>query len=150
MAEELARMIERGLPVRRAAYGIINRILKDGKALGVEVRIRGKLMKKRSKKYRFQAGLLIHSGQPGEEFVRVGKAIAQTKKGTIGVQVKIIPPDVNLPDRLRVKKVSEVIGELEELKVLAEQYLDEVMGEYKIREIEEEIEEGEEGASETE
>jgi len=147
MAEEIARAIQRGLPIRRVAYSAVNRIMSSG-AIGVEIRIGGKLMKKRSKRYRFQAGLLIHSGEPGEEYVQVGKASAQTKRGVIGVQVKILPPEVELPDRIRVKSMSEVVGGLEELKILADQYMDELISKAEIEVIEEEME-GEKDASET-
>lgn len=142
MAEDIARAIERGLPIRRLAFSAMNRIMSSG-ALGVEIRIGGKLMKKRSKWYRFKMGLLVHSGELAENVMQVGKASALTKKGVIGVQVKILPPGTALPDRIRVKSMSEVVGGLEELKVIAEQLADEIISKSELSELSEELEEGE-------
>ncbi|MGQ4892571.1 MAG: 30S ribosomal protein S3 [Candidatus Njordarchaeia archaeon] len=140
MAEDIARAIERGLPIRRVALSAINRITSSG-AIGVEIRIGGKLMKKRSKRYRFQAGLLVHSGALAESKLEVGKAAALTKRGIIGVKVKILPPDTELPDRVRVKEMAEVVGGLEELKVIAEQLADELISKAETGELEKELEE---------
>jgi len=138
MAMEIARAIERGFHVRRVAMSAMNRILEAG-AKGVEIRIGGKLMKKRSRRYRFQAGLLVHSGELAESALEIGKAAALTKRGVIGVQVKILPPDVELPDRIRVKDKSEVVGSLEELKVYIDQLADELIAQSETEKIMEEL-----------
>ncbi len=115
MAEEIARAIGRGTSIRRAAYSYMQRAMSNG-AIGVEIRIRGKLQKRRSKRYRFTMGTLIHSGHPGETYVDVGKASVLVKTGVIGVQVRIVRPDIKLPDKVNVKYLEEVAGDLERFK----------------------------------
>lgn len=139
MARDVARAIERGLAIRRVAFSAMNRIMSAG-AIGVEIRIGGKLMKKRSKRYRFKAGLLVHSGEVAESQIQIGKASALTKRGVIGVKVRILPPTSELPDRIRVKEMSEVVGSLEELKVISEQIADEILAKSGAAEIEEIVE----------
>ena len=61
-----------------------------------------------------------HSGEPSETLVEKGYAIAVKKLGTIGVQVKIVPPGAKLPDTFEVlepepKKAPVPIPEPEEI-----------------------------------
>lgn len=115
IAEEIARAIGRGTSIRRVAYSYMHRVMGKG-ALGVEIRIRGKLQKRRSKRYRFAMGTLIHSGEPGERYVDIGKASILVKTGTIGVRVMIVRPDMKLPDKVYVRYLEEVSGDLERFK----------------------------------
>lgn len=115
VAEEIARAIGRGTSIRRVAYSYMQRAMENG-AIGIEIRIRGKLQKRRSKRYRFAMGTLIHSGDPGERFVDEGKASILVKTGVIGVKVRIVKPNIKLPDKVNVKYLEEVAGDLERLK----------------------------------
>jgi len=115
IAEEIARAIGRGTSIRRVAYSYMHRAISNG-AIGIEIRIRGKLQKRRSKRYRFAMGTLIHSGEPGERFIDEGKASILVKTGVIGVRVRIVRPEIKLPDKVNIKYLEEVSGDLERLK----------------------------------
>ncbi len=129
MATLLARALERGWYFRRAGYRFLYRIMEAG-AKGCEIQISGKLTSERARTEKFVAGTMVHTGDPAYELVRKGFDIAIKKLGVYGVLVKIIPPDVELPDEFKVKEVGK--EELEALKA-------KVMGEAH----EEEGEEGE-------
>jgi len=51
---------------------------------------------------------MVHTGEPAYSMVRTGFDIAIKKLGVLGVTVKIIPPDVTLPDEFEVKDVINV------------------------------------------
>ncbi|HIP24930.1 MAG TPA: 30S ribosomal protein S3 [Archaeoglobus profundus] len=113
MATLLARALERGWYFRRAGYRFLYRIMEAG-AKGCEIEISGKLTSERARTEKFVAGIMIHTGDPAYELVRKGFDIAIKKLGVYGVSVRIIPPDVELPDEFKVKEVSK--EELEALK----------------------------------
>ena len=113
MATLLARALERGWYFRRAGYRFLYRIMEAG-AKGCEIEISGKLTSERARTEKFVAGIMIHTGDPAYELVRKGFDIAVKKLGVYGVSVRIIPPDVELPDEFKVKEVSK--EELEALK----------------------------------
>ncbi|KRX22782.1 40S ribosomal protein S3-A, partial [Trichinella nelsoni] len=60
-----------GLPVRRACYGILRYIM-ESQAKGCEVIVSGKLRGQRAKSMKFVDGLMIHSGDPTNEYVEKG------------------------------------------------------------------------------
>ncbi|MDN7012373.1 30S ribosomal protein S3 [Methanoculleus sp. FWC-SCC3] len=101
MAERLANALERGWYFRKAGSSTIRRIMESG-ALGCEVIVAGKLTGARSRTQKFTAGYIKHCGEPSETIVEKGYALAVKKLGTIGVQVKIVPPDARLPDAFDV------------------------------------------------
>ncbi|MDK2990590.1 MAG: small subunit ribosomal protein, partial [Methanoculleus sp.] len=69
---------------------------------GCEVVVAGKLTGARSRTQKFTEGYIKHCGEPSETIVEKGYAVAIKKLGTIGVQVKIVPPDARLPDAFDV------------------------------------------------
>ena len=101
MAERLANALERGWYFRKAGSSTIRRIMDSG-ALGCEVVIAGKLTGARSRTQKFTEGYIKHCGEPSEAIVEKGYAVAIKKLGTIGVQVKIVPPGARLPDTFDV------------------------------------------------
>ncbi len=119
MATLLARALERGWYFRRAGYRFLYRIMEAG-AKGCEIEISGKLTSERARTEKFVAGTMVHTGDPAYELVRKGFDIAIKKLGVYGVSVRIIPPDVELPDEFKVKEVSK-----EELEALKAQMLGE-------------------------
>jgi len=123
MATLLARALERGWYFRRAGYRFLYRIMEAG-AKGCEIEISGKLTSERARTEKFVAGTMIHTGDPAYELVRKGFDIAIKKLGVYGVSVRIIPPDVELPDEFKVKEVSK-----EELEALKAQVLGETPAE---------------------
>ena len=101
MAERLANSLERGWYFRKAGSSIMRRIMESG-ALGCEVVLSGKLTGARSRVQKFTEGYIKHAGEPSETIVEHGFAIAIKKLGTIGCQVKIVPPGALLPDHFEV------------------------------------------------
>jgi small subunit ribosomal protein S3 len=77
-------------------------------ALGAEIVLSGKVTGARSRVEKFNRGYIKHNGEPAEEIVDHGVATAVMKLGTIGVQVKIIPPGAELPDDFRIHEGVEV------------------------------------------
>lgn len=100
MAEKLAMALERGWHFRRAGHSTLKRIMEAG-AKGAQIIISGKIVGDRAKTEKFTAGKIKYSGNPSE-FVKIGRAVAKTKPGIIGVTVKILPPDVKLPDEISI------------------------------------------------
>jgi len=111
MASLLARALERGWYFRKAGYRFLYRIMEAG-AKGCEIEISGKLTSERARTEKFLAGTMVHTGEPAYSMVRRGFDIAIKKLGVLGVTVRIIPPDVELPDEFKVKE-ARVEGEAE-------------------------------------
>ncbi len=76
----------------------------DAGALGCEIVISGKLTGPRSRTEKFISGYIKHSGKPAIDLVDKGYSVAVKKLGVIGCQVRIIPPDVRLPDDFQIEK----------------------------------------------
>ena len=110
MAERLANSLERGWYFRKAGNSVLRRVMDSG-ALGCEVVLSGKLTGARSRVQKFTEGYVKHSGEPSVTIVDHGFALAIKKLGTIGVQVKIIPPGARLPDTFEVLEPQAVAPE---------------------------------------
>ena len=102
VADRLANALERGWYFRKAGHTTIDRIM-DAGALGAEIVLAGKVTGARSRVEKFNRGYIKHNGEPAEEIVDSGQGVAVMPLGTIGVNVKIIRPDADLPDDFRVK-----------------------------------------------
>jgi small subunit ribosomal protein S3 len=107
VADRLANALERGWYFRKAGHTTIDRIM-DAGALGAEIVLSGKVTGARSRVEKFNRGYIKHNGEPAEEVVDHGKGVAVMKLGTIGVNVKIIPPGAELPDDFGVREDVEV------------------------------------------
>ena len=107
VADRLANALERGWYFRKAGHTTIDRIMDSG-ALGAEIVLSGKVTGARSRVEKFNRGYITHNGEPAEEIVDHGVGTAVMKLGTIGVQVKIIPPGAELPDDFRVHEGVEI------------------------------------------
>jgi len=83
------------------AYRALERIKKAG-ALGCEIILSGKLPSEKARSWRFYFGYLNKTGET-KSLVNSAAAVAKTKPGTVGVKVRIMPPDVILPDRIEIK-----------------------------------------------
>lgn len=106
VADRLANALERGWYFRKAGHTTIDRIMDSG-ALGAEIVLSGKVTGARSRVEKFNRGYIKHNGEPAEEIVDTGQAVAVMKLGTIGVTVKIIPPNAELPDDFRIHEDAE-------------------------------------------
>ncbi len=107
VADRLANALERGWYFRKAGHTTIDRIM-DAGALGAEIVLSGKVTGARSRVEKFNRGYIKHNGEPAQEVVDHGQGVAVMKLGTIGVNVKIIPPGAKLPDDFQVREDAEV------------------------------------------
>ncbi len=107
VADRLANALERGWYFRKAGHTTIDRIMDSG-ALGAEIVLAGKVTGARSRVEKFNRGYIKHNGEPAEEIVDHGESVSIMPLGTIGVTVKIIPPDAELPDNFQVHDEAEI------------------------------------------
>jgi len=119
MADEIASALERFGPLKFkvTAYRTLQRIINKG-ALGVEIRLNGKLPGARAKPWRFAEGYLKKTGDSAKVVDRA-QARAQTKPGTVGVKVSILSPYAILKDRININ--DELIKKLKDNSEKAEQ-----------------------------
>jgi small subunit ribosomal protein S3 len=106
VANRLASSLERGWYFRKAGQTTLRRVMESG-ALGCEIVLSGKLTGPRSRVEKFLSGYVKHSGKPSQEIVDHGYAVAVKKLGTIGCQVRIVPPDAIPPDRFVIAPPSK-------------------------------------------
>jgi small subunit ribosomal protein S3 len=116
VAEMIANSLERFGASRFKGIGhkTMTNVLEAG-ALGVEILISGKIPSSRAKRWRFYKGYLKKSGDISQEGIRKATTNALLKSGMVGIQVKIMPPDIELPDKIILKsEVEEIVEEGEE------------------------------------
>jgi len=89
--ESLRYKLIGSLPVRRACYGVLRYIM-ESQAQGCEVIVSGKLRGQRAKSMKFVDGLMIHSGQPVNDYVQQAVRHVQLRQGVLGIKVKIMLP----------------------------------------------------------
>ncbi|VDI16636.1 small subunit ribosomal protein S3e [Mytilus galloprovincialis] len=89
--ESLRYKLIGGLAVRRACYGVLRFIMESG-AKGCEVVVSGKLRGQRAKSMKFVDGLMIHSGDPINEYVDTAVRHVLLRQGVLGIKVKIMLP----------------------------------------------------------
>ncbi|MEK6920665.1 MAG: 30S ribosomal protein S3 [Nanoarchaeota archaeon] len=107
IAERIATSLERFGSAR--FKGIGHKVLEDvmnAGALGIEIVVSGKVPSARAKRWRFYQGYLKKSGEIAVSGVRKAYSAAQLKSGTIGIQIRIMPP-IELPDKITIKTESE-------------------------------------------
>lgn len=125
MAKRVAFALERGIKARRVGSSMLQRIMSAG-ARGAEIVISGRIAGERSRGERFYQGYLSKAGEPAEKIVSHGYAVATLRAGTAGVRVRIMPPDVPLPDEIKAKAetppaVKVAPAEVEETKPVSEE-----------------------------
>ena len=103
IAEKIASYLERFGTQKFKAIGhkIMTEVMGAG-ALGIEIKISGKVPSSRAKTWRFYQGYLKKSGDVSVSGVRRSHKQAQLKTGIVGIQVRIMPPDTKLPDDISV------------------------------------------------
>src|SRR5512136_1187167 len=111
VASRVASALERGVHFRRAAFWALNQVM-DAGALGAEIVISGKLRTERARFEKFRAGAFPRVGEPALRFMRKAEMHVQLKPGMIGVRVKLMPPDAQFPDMIRIV-VPEILPEEE-------------------------------------
>ncbi|MFH1711287.1 MAG: 30S ribosomal protein S3 [Nanoarchaeota archaeon] len=102
VADEIALMLERlgSLKFKIIAYRMVDKIMRAG-ALGVELRLSGKLPSERAKSWRFASGYLKKVGDTAK-VVNRAQAVARTMMGVIGVKTSILPPDAVIHDKIDI------------------------------------------------
>ncbi len=112
VAERIASSLERfgSSKFKGIGHKTLSDVMDMG-AQGVEIIISGKIPSSRAKRWRFYQGYLKKSGDIAVSGIRKAYAQARLKTGIVGIQVRIMPPELKLPDR-----VDERIEVLEEEK----------------------------------
>jgi len=118
MASRIAAMLKAGRPFRRSAYMNLDKIMEAG-AQGVEIIISGKIRGERAKSVRFAKGTITKCGEPAKQVLQ-GLAVADLKQGMMGIKVKIMPPNVRMPDHVEYEAIQEKAQAGEAGKVEAE------------------------------
>ena len=102
VAKQIANAIERGLHYKRVANITVRKVMEAG-AIGVALRIGGKIGGNMSRTEKFQEGYLKFAGDTAQTLVDEADARAGVKLGTIGIRVKIL---TQLPsDRITIEKL---------------------------------------------
>lgn len=112
VASRIASALQRGVHFRRAGFWALNQVMNAG-ALGVEIIISGKLRTERARYEKFRAGYLPKSGEPPLQYLRKAEMHVQLKPGIFGIKVKIMPPNVEFPDRVEILENVPKIEEAE-------------------------------------
>jgi len=108
VAERIASSLERfGLSKFKGIGHKMLADVMDSGAQGVEILISGKIPSSRARRWRFYQGYLKKSGDLAVTGIRKAYTQAQVKTGTIGIQVRIMPPDLKLPDEVKARVVDE-------------------------------------------
>jgi len=101
IASRVASALQRGVHFRRAGFWALNQVMEAG-ALGAEIVISGKLRTERARFEKFRAGYFPRCGDPALTYMKKAEAHVQLKPGIIGVRVKIMPPDAQFPDKIKI------------------------------------------------
>ncbi|MEX2017359.1 MAG: 30S ribosomal protein S3 [Candidatus Pacearchaeota archaeon] len=125
MADDIALGLEKFGPLKFKviAYKALQRIMGAG-ALGVEIRLSGKIPSSRAKSWRFAQGYLKKVGDSAKVVDRA-QSIAMTRPGVVGVKVEILSPTAILKDKIEInddlmRKLNENIQKMMEIKEIVE------------------------------
>ena len=104
----IANILRRSIEERKNFRNLMNNLMKDAMsagARGIEIILAGKIggsaLAGRRKYYK---GVRIYTGNLRKLGVKTTKVDAQTKMGTVGITVKLIPPGVVMPGEIRAKE----------------------------------------------
>jgi len=108
VAEGIAAQLERFGTQRFKGVGhkTVEAVMRSG-ALGVEILISGKVPSSRAKTWRFTDGYMKKCGDIAITGVDHAIEAANLKTGTVGIQVRIMPPTTVLPDAIAFNKREE-------------------------------------------
>ena len=115
VAKQIASALERGYNYKKIGNVFLKRIL-DAGAIGCEIIIKGSLGGNMARMGKFISGYFKHCGQPAKELVHTAMFQAQTKRGIIGITIKILE---EFQDITGVRKTKDQMQEEKEaLKAL--------------------------------
>lgn len=107
MAARIANALERGVHFRRSIFWSLRRIMDSG-ALGCEIILKGPLRSARSRFEKVVEGYVPKSGEPALRNVKKATIHVKMKRGTLGVTVKIVPPDAKFPDKISLDGLPDI------------------------------------------
>ena len=119
VASRIASALKRGVHYRRAGFWGLTQAMEAG-ALGAEVIISGKLRTDRARYEKFRTGYLPKSGEPPRKYMRKAELHVQLKPGILGVKVRLIPPDAQFPDQVKVHIIEEELEPITETPIVEE------------------------------
>ena len=105
VAKNLMNSMQRLGPKRfkAMAYRALDESMKAG-VKGIEIVIAGRgVPGERARKWRFSTGYLKKSGDIAYNYMDLASEGCNLKSGTVGIKVKILRPDVKLPDEIKFK-----------------------------------------------
>merc|ERR1711981_56207 len=88
--ENLKYKLLAGTPVRNAANNIMGTVMRQGRAIGCEVIIAGKVRGQRAKAQKYTMGYQVSTGQPKHDFIDKAIRHLELRQGMIGIKVKIM------------------------------------------------------------
>ncbi len=109
ISKKIALSLEKGWNYRKAGNTTLRRIM-DQHARGVLIRIGGKISGERARTQKFMFGEIKYSGEPARSGVEGGFSIAMLKTGVIGIYVKLLKTDYELPDEIRINSDVKVVN----------------------------------------
>jgi len=120
VAKQIVASIERGLQYKRVVQFTMQRVMQAG-AVGVAIRISGKLGGEMSRTEKFNAGYLKYAGDPAEQLSKA-YATAMVKLGMIGVQVRILteePKEIVAAKKIKLAASEALVAKQEALSKAA-------------------------------
>jgi small subunit ribosomal protein S3 len=115
VATRIARSIERGTFYKKVVGFYLSKIMEMG-AIGVQIRVSGKMGGERGRLSKFKEGYIKHAGHYADNVLDKGKAEAVVKLGVVGVEVKIMK---DMPEDLSLK-ISEVEQKIKKKESVSE------------------------------
>ena len=102
VADDIALTLERfgAMKYKASSYRMLGKI-KNGGALGAELRVSGKLPSDRARSWRFAFGYLKKTGDAAKVVDRA-ESVAFTKQGVVGIKVAILAPGVIVHDQITI------------------------------------------------
>jgi len=112
VADNIAYQFERFGSQRFKAIGyrVMEGATRAG-AMGIEILVSGKVPSTRARTWRFYQGYLKKSGDIAVSGVRTAYSQAKLKTGVVGIQVRIMPSDLILPDKLELRRELEEVSD---------------------------------------
>jgi len=114
IANDLARFGSKKFKL--TAFKSMMNIMNSG-AMGVELRITGKIPSSRSKSWLFHKGYLKKTGYVSDFLVDKAIESVTLKTGVVGIKVQIMLPNTPLPDKIEYVEVPTTISDVEKAAV---------------------------------
>src|SRR3990167_7336699 len=104
VAEKIVSSLERFGTNRFKGIGhkMMEKVMESG-ARGIEIIISGKVPGARARSWRFYMGYVKKCGDAAQVALRKATKSAQLKPGIVGISISIMPPNVRLPDDVRMR-----------------------------------------------